>query len=94
MRSCVRAGPSGKDFADAALTKGHQLTLYLRNPAKLDESLGSNPQVRVIIGTLTEKDKLRDALAGGIDAVITFAGPVANSKGTVRCTLSLSSDAL
>jgi putative NADH-flavin reductase len=40
-------GPTGLLFVQQALEKGHELTLYLRNEAKIPEDIKSNPKVKV-----------------------------------------------
>lgn len=73
---CHPVGPSGLAFAYAALASGHALTLYVRNPSKVDPALGNNEKVNVVEGELADKAKVCATLKeGAVDAVITFAGP-------------------
>jgi nucleoside-diphosphate-sugar epimerase len=71
-------GLSGKELITDALSRGHQITIYARNPAKLDESLhSSNPNVTIIKGTVDDEDALRKAFQGQ-DAVLSILSPVPN----------------
>lgn len=79
-------GPAGLEFCSAALEEGHQLTLYVRNPTKLPTDISGNAKVTVIQGTLEDKSGLQQAITSGATVFVSFAGPVANSKGTVRYT--------
>lgn len=80
-------GQSGLDFCSAALQEGHTLTLYLRNPDKLPADIANNANVSVIKGTFDDVSGLERAAACGASVFISFAGPTANSKGTVRLHL-------
>ncbi|KAH6980673.1 hypothetical protein BKA56DRAFT_550396 [Ilyonectria sp. MPI-CAGE-AT-0026] len=75
-------GPSGLQFCSAALKEGHRLTLYIRNPAKLPSDISNNTNVTVIKGALDDESGLRLAISSGAKIFVSFAGPVANSKGT------------
>lgn len=79
-------GPSGLAFCSAALEEGHQLTLYVRNSVKLPTDISGNAKVAVIQGTLQDESGLRRAIESGATVFVSFAGPVASSKGTVRLT--------
>jgi hypothetical protein len=70
-------GPSGKELITEALSRGHQITIYARNPAKLDESLHSNPNVTIIKGKVDDEDALRKAFQGQ-DAVLSILSPIPN----------------
>lgn len=71
------------EFCYAALDEGHQLTLYVRNPAKIPAAITGNEKVTVIHGTLENESSLRKAIGSGATIFISFAGPVGPSKGTV-----------
>ncbi|OXC65616.1 hypothetical protein AYX13_05350 [Cryptococcus neoformans] len=75
-------GQSGLEFCYAALDEGHQLTLYVRNPAKIPAAITGNEKVTVIHGTLENESSLRKAIGSGATIFISFAGPVGPSKGT------------
>jgi putative NADH-flavin reductase len=81
-------GQSGLDFCRAALQQAHQLTLYVRNPKKLPEDVKGNALVSVIKGTLEDESQLRRAITSGATVFVSFAGPTANSKGTVSLPIS------
>lgn len=67
-------GPSGLQIIHQALALGHTLVVYVRSPQKLPESVSSSPSVTVVVGGLTDADKLSAALEG-VHAVLTALGP-------------------
>ncbi|KAH8723584.1 hypothetical protein GQ44DRAFT_685095 [Phaeosphaeriaceae sp. PMI808] len=75
-------GPSGLEFCNAALTRGQALTLYVRNPSKLPTHIVNGAHVSVVKGTLEDISSFERAAASGPTVFVSFAGPVANSKGT------------
>ncbi|KAF1962647.1 hypothetical protein CC80DRAFT_521705 [Byssothecium circinans] len=75
-------GPSGLEFCNTALTRGHALTLYVRNPSKLPTDIVNGAQVSVVEGTLEDISSFERAAASGPTVFVSFAGPVAKSKGT------------
>jgi uncharacterized protein YbjT (DUF2867 family) len=77
-------GPSGVEFCKAALRRGYILTLYVRNPAKLPAEITENANVSVVKGTLEDMSSFQRAVTSGASVFVSFAGPVMNSKGTVR----------
>jgi uncharacterized protein YbjT (DUF2867 family) len=70
-------GPSGKLLVHKALSAGHAVTVYARNPSKLSGLAG----VTVVQGELTESDAIARAV-GGQDAVLSLLGPTRRSTGT------------
>lgn len=77
-------GASGLEFCKAALVQGHTLTLYVRSPAKLPTEIISSAHVSVAKGTLEDMASFQRAATSGPTIFVSFAGPVSNSKGTVR----------
>jgi len=75
-------GGVGLQFCKEALLQGHQLTLYIRNPSKLPIELSNNARVTWVKGTLDDEKALQKATSTGASIFVSFAGPVANSKGT------------
>jgi nucleoside-diphosphate-sugar epimerase len=71
-------GATGKLLLGKALAAGHQVTAYVRNPAKLGEPRRG---LAVVVGELTDADAIDKAIAGQ-DAVISLLGPVGKSVGT------------
>ena len=53
------SGRTGQQLVSQALDRGHQVTAYVRRPEALTIQ---HPGLRVITGTLEEKDKLREAI--------------------------------
>lgn len=76
-------GPSGISFCKAALRQNHTLTIYARNPSKVPTEVSEHAQVTVLKGTFDDNDGLEQAAKCGADTFVSFAGPVANNKGTV-----------
>lgn len=84
----VVQGPTGVEFCCEAIKEGHRLALYVRNPDKLPTDISSHDGVTVIKGNLEDTAGLERAISSGPTVFVSFAGPVANSKGTVCCTLT------
>jgi len=59
------------------LERGHQVTAYARNPAKVPASWGN--RVRVVIGEMSDADAIDSAVAGA-DAVVSALGPSMDRK--------------
>lgn len=78
------SGLSSLEFCKAALAQGHKLTLYVRSPAKLPAEISNHVDVSVVQGTLEDMSSFQLAAASGPTVFVSFAGPVMNSKGTVR----------
>ena len=68
-------GLSGRPLISEALSRSHQITIYGRNPSKLDPSLTSNTNVTIIQGNLDNETSLRSAIHGQ-DAVLSLLGPM------------------
>lgn len=77
-------GLSGLEFCKAALAQGQKLTLYVRNPAKLPAEINNHANISVVKGTLEDMSSFQLAATSGPTVFVSFAGPVMNSKGTVR----------
>ena len=54
-------GKTGSLLIEQALAKGHQVTAYVRNPQSIKIE---NPNLKIVVGNLSETLKLKDALVG------------------------------
>lgn len=70
-------GGTGKELVNQALAAGHDVTVYVRNPAKLSVT---HDKLRVVQGNLDEPDKIGEAIAGA-EAVLSALGPTSNKPG-------------
>ncbi|KAB8273920.1 hypothetical protein BDV30DRAFT_226267 [Aspergillus minisclerotigenes] len=75
-------GAIGSKFCALALNKGHRLSLLVRNPKNLPQSLMQNPAVEIIEGTLDNETVLDRAASCGASIFVSFAGPRIGTKGT------------
>jgi len=66
-------GPSGKAIIKEALARSHHITIYARNPSKLDASFKSHPNITIVEGQLDNEAALRQAFRGQ-DAVVSVLG--------------------
>jgi putative NADH-flavin reductase len=73
-------GATGKLFVSQALDAGHQVTAYVRDPAKVTQR---QPNLAVVSGRVDDADALASALAGQ-DAVVSMLG---NGMGKTDKTL-------
>jgi len=65
------SGKTGSLLMEQALAKGHQVTAYVRNPQSVKIE---NPNLKVVVGNLSETLKLKDALAGAEACFSTLGG--------------------
>ncbi|KAK6811590.1 hypothetical protein RU639_012550 [Aspergillus parasiticus] len=75
-------GAIGSKFCALALNKGHHLSLLVRNPKNLPQTLMQNPAVEIIEGTLENEIVLDRAASCGAGIFVSFAGPPIGTKGT------------
>jgi hypothetical protein len=75
-------GPTGRALVPVVLEHSHQVTIFARNPSKLDDSIRKNPNVTVIEGNLDDENALRRAFHGQ-GAVISVLGPVPRKPSQV-----------
>jgi putative NADH-flavin reductase len=84
-------GKTGKHVVEQALAAGHQVTVLVRNPAKVTIQ---NPNLRVVQGELEDTAKVLEAVSGA-DVVISALGPSTNkplleiSKGMTNIVASM-----
>jgi putative NADH-flavin reductase len=71
-------GGVGREIVTQALDAGHDVTAYVRNPAKLTVA---HPSPTVITGELTDREAVQRAVSGA-DAVISALGPSLDRKAT------------
>jgi len=64
------SGKTGSLLTDQALAKGHIVTAFLRREGTLVQQ---HPNLRILIGSLNDKEKLKEAIAGS-DVVISTLG--------------------
>jgi len=72
-------GISGILTIEKALTKGHKVTIYARNPSKISLE---HENLHIVEGSLTDDKKIDNAIKGA-DAVISLLGPTGKSKGLI-----------
>ena len=72
-------GESGRLTTEKALEAGHDVTVYVRNPAKVT---ASHTRLSVRKGELADKNAIAEAMAGQ-EAVISLLGPAGKSEGLV-----------
>lgn len=75
-------GPTGRVLIPEVLSRSHQVTIYARNPSKLDDSLRKNANVTIIEGTLDDNASLRRAFHGQ-DAIISVLKPIPRKPNPV-----------
>jgi NAD(P)-dependent dehydrogenase (short-subunit alcohol dehydrogenase family) len=68
-------GGTGQELVKQALADGHEVTVYVRNRAKLNMS---HDRLKVVEGTMAELDKMSQAMAGSA-AVLSALGPTSNT---------------
>lgn len=73
-------GQIGQLVVGDLLAGGHNVTAYVRNPAKLGHS---DPRLVTVVGELSDETRIRQAVRGA-DSVISALGPVLRpgAKGT------------
>jgi uncharacterized protein YbjT (DUF2867 family) len=72
-------GAIGSLTVDELLANGHTVTAYARNATKIPARWGD--KVRVVIGEMSDKTAISDAIAGA-DAVVSALGPSMDKKAT------------
>lgn len=64
-------GPTGRHIIEEALGRGHTLSVYTRDAAKLAGYAG---RIDIVVGDLKDRDAIKTCIAGA-DAVISALGP-------------------
>jgi putative NADH-flavin reductase len=72
-------GAIGSLTVDELIDRGHTVTGYARNPAKIPDRWGN--RVRVVIGEMSDAEAIDNAVAGA-DAVVSALGPSMDRKAT------------
>ena len=72
------SGNIGHHVLDQLLAAGHDVTAYVRNPAKLDRA---NPTLTIVTGELHDAAAIAKAVEGA-DAVISALGPTLKRSAT------------
>jgi putative NADH-flavin reductase len=65
------SGRTGQQLVQQALDKGYQVTAYVRRPDSLDLQ---HPNLKFIIGTLDDKEKLKESIAGADGCLSVLGG--------------------
>jgi putative NADH-flavin reductase len=73
-------GGTGSRLIELALSKGHQVTAVVRDPARL--SVSSQPLLQVVTAEIMDPASILPAVTGA-DAVLTAAGPRGTGPTTV-----------
>lgn len=68
-------GGTGKSLVEQALAGGHDVTVYVRNPAKVAQS---HERLTIVQGEMNEPEKILQAVQGA-DAVLSGLGPTSNT---------------
>ena len=68
-------GGTGQELVKQALADGHDVTVYVRNAAKLKLT---HDRLKVVQGTMTELSQISQAVAGA-EAVLSALGPTSNT---------------
>ncbi|MBK7896374.1 MAG: SDR family oxidoreductase [Candidatus Promineifilaceae bacterium] len=68
-------GGTGQELVQQALAAGHNVTVYVRNPAKMKQP---HPRLAIVQGEMHEAEKIEQALAEA-EAVISALGPTSNT---------------
>jgi len=79
-------GKIGREVVIQALAQGHEVTAFLRDPAKLtfeNEPISGNDRLRSVTGDVFEIAAVKQAVQGQ-DAVICSIGSMSLGKTTVR----------
>ncbi|MDQ3262798.1 MAG: SDR family oxidoreductase [Myxococcota bacterium] len=75
---------TGKRVLQQALSAGHQVTVFARNPAVIEP----HEQVEVIKGDVSEPSEVEQAVKGQ-EAVIFCVGPTSRRESTPVCTVGI-----
>jgi len=67
-------GPTGLVVVREALSRGHSVVVYARNPSKIPDELTANKSLEVVQGELSSLADLETALKGA-DSVVSLLGP-------------------
>lgn len=65
------SGKTGALLTDQALTKGHQVTVYVRRPGSV---IQKHPNLKVVTGNLSDTVKLKEAISGADACFSTLGG--------------------
>ncbi|MCX6307768.1 MAG: NAD(P)H-binding protein [Bacteroidia bacterium] len=65
------SGKTGLIVVEQALAAGHSVVAYIRTPGRI---IIENPNLKVVVGSLQELDKLKSALSGADACISTLGG--------------------
>lgn len=77
-------GGVGRELLTQALDAGHDVTVVVRDPAKLPAALGGTGRVRVVSANMAAPDpEALEAAVAGADAVLSGLGPHSNADAGI-----------
>lgn len=79
-------GRTGRQLVAQALAVGHEVTAFVRDPAKAPDA---HPRLRVAVGEVTYDQEAVDAAVAGQDAVLSALGSPSTWSGLVHPTLTV-----
>jgi len=79
------SGKTGLLLTDQALAAGYEVTAYVRTPGSIKQE---HPKLKVIVGNLNDKLKLKEAISGA-DACISTLGGGSLTKHAVEITAGI-----
>lgn len=79
-------GRTGRQLVAQALAVGHEVTAFVRDPAKAPDA---HPRLRVAVGEVTYDQEAVDAAVTGQDAVLSALGSPSTWGGLVHPTLTV-----
>jgi putative NADH-flavin reductase len=65
------SGKTGSLVVEQALETGHEVIAFVRTPGSIKSE---HPKLKIVVGNLNEKDKLKKALAGADACISTLGG--------------------
>jgi putative NADH-flavin reductase len=87
-------GGTGRQLVDLALSQGHQVTAFVRQPAALTVQ---HPDLTILQGDITDQDAVRRAIPGHdviLSALGTRGGPPALPEGTRNILAAMERDGI
>lgn len=84
-------GKTGQHAWRAALERGHEVTVFVRSPGKIDSD---DPQLRVVQGDVFDADAVGEAVAGHDAAIICLGSVSLKDKTTLTRGTSIVNDAM
>ena len=76
-------GPSGRCVIEEALSRNYTVTIFARTPSKLPTNITSSSLVTIVVGTLSNRNAISQAIRGA-DAVLSTLGQSLSVQTAVR----------